>query len=286
MAEKFYREKKLINSDDLLERDSDGSPNSEDDKILGESHGSTDNNQDLEELSEDGSPNNRQDLDEFVNPAWSAEKGAQFKEYEKYLAACLEHVHDTRVNGPNKRPYPVKPTFSWKSIIGSKKAKTSTTSEGRRRDISQMSDEEFNEYLKSLLRHNEDIVESTAQLMPTTDLQSMGLYLNNSYSLIKGRETELFKEYLDYGENLTLAKKRFDQLKKENKSQEKWGDWIEKNVKISASYVRRLMQMSRLVNEYPKLKELNISFTELFKIKLKIEEVFTRNHEISTYWKE
>src|SRR2546426_4166138 len=122
-----------------------------------------------------------------------------------------------------------------------------------------MSDEEFNEYLKSLLRHNEEIVESTTQLMPTTDLQSMGLYLNNSYSLIKGRETELFKEYLDYGENLTLAKKRFDQLKKENKSQEKWGDWILEMTSISASYVRRLMQMSRIVKEHPRLSDLRIS---------------------------
>jgi len=57
-------------------------------------------------------------------------------------------------------------------------------------------------------------------------------------------------------------------------------------VDISNSYVRRHIQMHDFAKTYPKLLKLNMTFTELFKIKTRIEKkLFTENENVAKEWK-
>jgi len=62
------------------------------------------------------------------------------------------------------------------------------------------------------------------------------------------------------------------------------GKWLERCVKMSTSYANRCILMHKMVKTYPKLNQLKISITEMFRIQKKIKEVF-RNSEIAKEWK-
>ena len=146
-----------------------------------------------------------------------------------------------------------------------------------------MSDDEFNLHLKLLFPPNMQQIEIHS-VMPTTDLVSMGAYLENSYSQIMDKESTLLKDYVHFGNNLKIAQERFHQWKKENKSDQTWEQWIKENTSFSASYARQIVEVAKLVSDYPKLKELKISYTELYKMKSKIREVLTRREDLREYW--
>jgi len=142
-----------------------------------------------------------------------------------------------------------------------------------------MSDQQFHTYLEVYIPPNEEIV--LPSVMSTKDLESMKIYLQGTYDQLTGRH---LKEYVQFGENLILAQNRHHQLKKETKFQQTWKQWIEENTTISPSYARQIVEVTDLVRAYPKLKQLRIGYTEFYKMKKKIKEVFTRNEDIRTYW--
>jgi len=81
------------------------------------------------------------------------------------------------------------------------------------------------------------------------------------------------------------VKKIHRQEKKINKYIEKsWSKWLVSCVDMSTSYANRCILMYKMVKKYPKLSQLKISFTEMFRMQKKIEEVF-RNNEIAKEWK-
>ena len=236
----------------------------------------------LDESDASSSP----DTEELPNETtfkWSKEKDKQLQEHIEYHAKYVEYLNDIRVNGPSKRPYPKQPASTLKSVL-SKKTRTTDTSKERCLKISQMSDDEFDSYLKLLRNPTVVHQNEVSAVMPTTDLVSMGIYLRNSCALIKDKESALLKDYVQFGCNLKLAQKRFDQCKKENGSNQTWEQWIKENTSISASYARQIVEVSELIKDYPKLKELRVGFTEMYKMKSKIKEVLTRREDLREYW--
>ena len=144
-----------------------------------------------------------------VNQELSEEQVKQLNIHEEYHAKMVEYVNDVKVNnGSTSLPPPKKPAFSFKSILANKDTRKPT------RSVNYMCDEDFDAHMKSLLPENESVSTKTFAAMPTKDLAAMGHYLENKYQSIKGKESETFKETLDLGRDLTIARKRFKQIKK------------------------------------------------------------------------
>jgi len=55
-------------------------------------------------------------------------------------------------------------------------------------------------------------------------------------------------------------------------------------ITISKSYVNRHIQMYELCTMYPGLKELKLSFTELFKCRNKLSSIFAKYPEQAKEW--
>ena len=83
---------------------------------------------------------------------WSQEERRLITEIQEYYAKCLEYTHNVLEHGPNCENPPTKPASSLKSIL-SRKVGTGSAAE-RRNKISAMSDEDFDLYLRTLLRAN------------------------------------------------------------------------------------------------------------------------------------
>lgn len=61
--------------------------------------------------------------------------------------------------------------------------------------------------------------------------------------------------------------------------------WIEENTQIKEACDRRHREIAGLVTKYPKLENLQISYTDFLKIKNKIITVFSEDEEIGMRWK-
>src|SRR5271170_5114951 len=104
-------------------------------------------------------------------------------------------------------------------------------------DWKNMSAIDFNEYLKTLRRRQSISVDQEAiiqqSVMPTDNVDEMGVFLKQIYSKIEDDETILISNYLQLGVYLRDAQKRFKRYKKESKDEITWYEWLYKNTKIS-----------------------------------------------------
>src|SRR5262249_12957882 len=131
---------------------------------------------------------------------------------------------------------------------------------------SEMTDDEYDVFVRSKLLQSVDSPASSS-VMPSTDLKLMENYLKQSYVKINSKESELLKEYLQYGIDLSKTKSIFALIIKGAKSKMTCKEWVVNKTEISPSSERRIRRMSRFVKEYPKLKHFSDSFTELFQMK-------------------
>jgi len=87
------------------------------------------------------------------------------------------------------------------------------------------------------------------------------------------------------GKSFLNYQKLFKVLKKPGSGTKlPWGKWLNNVVKISKSYVYRHIQMYLLVKDYPGLRQLSMSFTELFKKKDRISSLFLLDQNLAQEW--
>jgi len=195
------------------------------------------------------------------------------------------------------KQYPKMPTITIEQITGKPRGKKRSSTSNKKVkgckktkiDRKNMSAIDFNEYLKTLRRRQSINVDQEAiiqqSVMPTDNVDEMGVFLKQIYSKIEDDETILMNNYLQLGVYLRDAQKRFKLYKKESKDEITWYEWLYENTKISGEKARQLTGLAKLVEEYPKLKDLQISFTCMRAMKTKIESVFKSNPKIALEWK-
>jgi len=147
-------------------------------------------------------------------------------------------------------------------------------------------DKEFLDYLKTKCCTNENTDEHFDE-MPTGDLDKMAEHLRKRFvKLEKGKNT-LLLDHISFGYDLTRAKSLFKSHKRKRRNQSKisWESWISNNAKICKRYANKHIAIYRLVSEYPELKKLALSFTELYAISGRIRAVFSRNNAEGLKWK-
>ena len=92
------------------------------------------------------------------------------------------------------------------------------------------------------------------------------------------------RKAIELGEVLNVAYNKFVAEKRESKLDDTWKSWIESFTKISERYSRQLRKMADLIGKYPKLKQLGLAYTDVFKLKAKIEKEFAKNNSLAKQW--
>jgi len=241
-----------------------------------------------------------------------------FKAVEKFHSDAIAVIEDNIKYGYSDKPYPEMPTINLEQIIetvgqsistagqiaekapvekptgktkGMKRSSTSNKKECKKAkvDWKNMSAIDFNKYLKTLLRpqssnaNREKVIQQS--IMPTDNIEEMAVFLKQSYKNIRDDETVLMSKQLQLGKDLLVAQARYSHFKIESKSKTTWAEWLESNTDISVSYARQVKLIAKLVQEFPKLKDLQISFTCMREMMPKIKSVFTSNQKIALEWK-
>ena len=117
-------------------------------------------------------------------------------------------------------------------------------------------------------------------------LDMVKCHLQIGYAAVKFTNSQAIGGYLGYGEWLNLAFELHKAAKVSGKITNTWSDWLQSNVGISLSYSRQLRDISKLFKDYPKIKKLGISFSELYSKRHDICGMFILNKKIADYWKQ
>jgi len=123
-------------------------------------------------------------------------------------------------------------------------------------------------------------------------LESVAKYINALHEKVLQSNLTSLRNHLELGNGLTRAKEIFDVGKNKKdknktvkqKTTETWVAWVEKNTPVKESYDRQLRVVARLVSRFPNLGNLAVTYTELYNMRKKIEDVFTRNPSFYEYW--
>jgi len=148
-----------------------------------------------------------------------------------------------------------------------------------------LTSEELHEYLKL------NIVDKAPERMPKLDtlniktsLREMIPDLIKGFRCLRGINKKLISRSMDYGAWLNVAFDKFDLQKKRGLMKVTWSKWLKKYVGISDSHARHLREIAILFGEYKKIRNLGITFKELFQLKKEILNMLHENEEWSEFW--
>ena len=148
----------------------------------------------------------------------------------------------------------------------------------------------FNMRLKSLKVCPDAAASWTGEQIDSTiaigDLNEIARLLNDNYAFIKSTENDSLKVKLKFGYRLFNAKQHYANQKMLLKASgiKTWKDWVKHNLTVSKRYADICVSMYKLVDKFPKLADLSITFTELYKMSSQINEVF-EDTQIAAEWK-
>ena len=180
------------------------------------------------------------------------------------------------------------------------------------KSFNEMDDREFNEFLQGKIIT--DFVTTSDKLpdkLTSTDLKIVAADLEKAYGQVKAGDVKSLQDHVKLGEMFTEAFSIFESdkikrkvieaaskkskkkdkgktiSKKDNKDKkDTWAEWVKMNTSISEAYVRQHREIAALTSEYPKLKRLAETYTELYKMKNRIIQCFATNIDIGNWWKE
>jgi len=230
------------------------------------------------------------------NTAWSENDLVELKEWRKHHADKLAEVEEIIIKGYSEIKCRPKPKRTLEQITGKKninyKSKSSKNVSKKPKiviDWKNMNSIEFGLiYLKTFLKSNtsDNESEDNQTEMPTDDVAQMGEFLK--YQRIKDEkdETLLLKKKLQLGNYLIIAKGRYLHYKIQTKCKETWDVWLWTTTGINDKSAQQYTSLAELVRQYPKLGQLNISFTRMREMIPKIKKVFIENQSVGSYWKE
>jgi hypothetical protein len=224
---------------------------------------------------------------------WTEEHLQVLREHLNYrldvlgrLQQEIVRVNRAWANGPIDfvKQNPVKkPTNQLDFLMYKSKPKKKKTSEV---DVANMNAEQFNEFLRQQ-RGNVEVNESSNafNIQLSESLDSVAKKLKQKYQQLLTKENDLLNERIQLGIMLHDARKVFRRQRQAKSIRGTWNEWVATHTQICKSYANKCIAVAKLVEQYPVLRQLNICFTDLFKMLRQIKIVFAANPDIAAEWK-
>lgn len=138
--------------------------------------------------------------------------------------------------------------------------------------------EKFHIQLKKLLVVDLNLTEP--KLPEKHDIPNVFNFLTTCHSVLKKYQAKCFHMCAVYGLFLDIYYKDFHKTN----INETWKVHIKEHFKLSESHARNLRAVGNLVNKYPKLQKLSVTFKDFLKMKKRIIELL-QVEEYSSFWK-
>lgn len=210
---------------------------------------------------------------------WNEEQKQVISDHFQYTLHRLELINKCWAQGPtHRKDMEQLPKSDLHSVIfhGKSKGKAKKTT------IASMTSTEFHNYLQELLIPK-TLNGSSISDENFEDEETMVKFLTHRFMLLGVKANSLLSDHVDFGRAIRNAKTLFNCKRKEWSITDKWEKWISLKTGMSNSYVRQHVQVYELISRYPRLRQLNITYTELFKMSKKIDVVFT-DDMIGGFW--
>lgn len=219
---------------------------------------------------------------------WSVEQKDIIDMNYKYYIKMVTYTDNLWSHGPDKVGLrPAVPDRDISEVLGSPnqpaKGKRSKIKIAKKTvKISEMSPQEFHQYLESYLVVDYRICPDSEVNMSTID--DIAQRVKTLVNELKKGNCSTFNKNIEIGNLLNLAYDKFMAEKRTSKSRASWRGWTVTNTNLSESYSRQLRKMADLTKKYPKLLGLGMQYTDVFKLKTKIEEVFGSSLDVRKQW--
>lgn len=234
---------------------------------------------------------------EYRHTGLSEEQFEDLKVLKKFHVDSMVIIEEYMTKGVSYREFPKRPKKTLEQIIGKKnihkQLSKSSKNESKRSksELKDMNSRDFNSYLKQFLPANTNTNKESNKdkqkeqtVMPTDDVNEMGVYIKNFYIEAEKDKTLLLKKKLQLGKYLIQAKARYSHFKVQTKCRDTWSRWLLTQTGINSETAKQYMRIAGLVTDYPKLGDLQITFNDLRNMEKKIKSVFIENQDIKKQW--
>ena len=209
---------------------------------------------------------------------WTDEQYAVILEHQAFHMNMTTFLNKVVMEGPPKT-FPRKPKSNLKQVIMMKKTK----------GVQKRSHEQLHEYLVENFVDTKKTIKRDVFLFRldeiTTEEQAL-VKLKDGFKYIKRHDAQTLFFYIQYGMLLNSVYDKFFELRIRGILTITWGKWLLENVGIHPSYARRLRDCAKSLGGYPKLYKVGLSFTEIYKLKKELVDLFNSSPEINTFWKQ
>jgi hypothetical protein len=207
---------------------------------------------------------------------WNISGTQLINEWRIYHQEYLMVLDKLQKNGPDNIEFPKKPKDSLTLLLGKERIKHT---------------EDVNEIHAFLVKHiisDQSTMDSISDLGSTYNSPDDLLRIaQDGYRILKKQNSKALANYLDYGQILISAYEVWDTHVKRHPVKRQritWKTWLKDNIGITDRYARELREMSRLFSGYPKIKQLGISFKELYNVKDCVSYHLETNEEFALLW--
>jgi len=234
---------------------------------------------------------------------WTGEDKTILMDHYNYHVKCLEFIKKCWTSGLTKDKLPKPPNSDIAKLVKKGRKRKGPLPESEKspkikpKSYKEMTDNEFSDYLMG--KRRETMENEVAAKITSTDLVSVAKDINGLHEKAFQSNLTSLCDHLDLGNGLIRAKEIFDAEKKNKnkkdknkkdknktakKTTETWVSWVEDNTPVKESYDRQLRVVARLVYRLPNLRNLALTYTELYNMREKIVQVSTRNSSFYDQW--
>ena len=65
-----------------------------------------------------------------------------------------------------------------------------------------------------------------------------------------------------------------------------WKQWLEANIGIHESYARKLREISKLLDKYPRFRTVGLSFSEIYQRREQVQDMLITDSTVAQFWQE
>ena len=140
-----------------------------------------------------------------------------------------------------------------------------------------------------LIRQCVDLDAITQQLprAEPQDLNEMATHLKVGWSRLQTANNTALREYVKFGLLLSRACASHKIDKDSGKTDKTFGKWLNENVDISEAQARKIRTIAELLEPYPRLQKLGLSFAEVYSRRKEIQAMLDApTRDWANYWKQ
>jgi hypothetical protein len=215
---------------------------------------------------------------------WTEEEKTQLFAYSNYYQAAFEYITHCWAHGPSgKDNFPKEPEgdIDIRKLVFKKKRKQKAKLVSKTK-TKKISDDDFDQSLRKKICETKEMI-AVPVVTDELNLEEGSKRLQTKDYNLRIGETKNLQAHIEFGKDLNKVKELFDSQKSIHKL--KWEKWISETVNLSIRYVSKHRTIATLVEKYPQLEKLSITFSELYSMKKKLNDMFARNVTIANWWK-